>query len=758
MWNAEFGIDEAVLIGRFSEGDIMQAFLHAALRRFALATLATLSIAGFAGCGEVPLVDGQVDQPDPPTLPSDVDDDPNDEPDDVVVEPSEPPITNQAPIANAGDDFTLFEGALVSLDGSGSSDPDGDELGYDWQLTSANATVVLNDSDQAVASFVAPAVDVDTTLIFTLTVSDGTLISTDEVEVLVLARIEAAGTGPIADAGEDQTVDGGVNVALDGRDSTGDAGKTLSYEWTQVEGPAVILSQVNSNQATFVAPTVTGNDATLVFELIVTQEGLLSADEVTILVRAVAAPPPAPAPAPPTTTPPTGTDNCPSDPNKTEPGVCGCGVPDADSDGDGAMNCVDGCPNDPAKTTAGVCGCGVADTDSDGDGTRNCQDGCPNDPAKISAGVCGCGVPDTDTDGDGTRNCIDGCPNDPAKIAAGVCGCGVSEANRDGDSAPDCVDGCPDDPTKTNAADCPNPALTRDTDWNLYMLRLVNRARRDPAGEAARIGSSVVDNSVAVQPLAYDLLVGTAAKNHNDWMHNNFGSIPSGRTPDTFSHYETLDGLSTGTPATSSIGFTGAGAGARLTNAGYAWGTYGENIQTNYASFDLPVHQARIDASHRGWWESAGHRSNMLYSSFTAFGFHIESRTFTPPRGGLNAPFDNLMFATQEFGRPQQAPRTYLLGLIYRDLDNNNVWTPRQVGDALREGLSGASFEVYTANTSTRITTGTTLGNGAITVRVADGVYDVVLVHPLFSGGQFMIQDVTVAGSNVDMGDFRLVP
>jgi hypothetical protein len=261
-----------------------------------------------------------------------------------------------------------------------------------------------------------------------------------------------------------------------------------------------------------------------------------------------------------------------------------------------------------------------------------------------------------------------------------------------------------------------------------------------------------------VQPLAYDLLVGEAAINHNDWMHDNFGSIPSGRTPDTFSHFETLDGLSTGTPATSTTGYTGKGVGARLAVVGYAWGNDGETIQTNDATFDLPIHQARIDASHRGWWESAGHRSNMLYSSFTAFGFHIESRTFTPPRGGLSAPFDNLMFATQDFGRPQIAPRTYLLGLIYRDVDNNNAWTPRQVGDPLREGMAGVAFEVYTANTSTRITTGTTLGNGGLSVRVADGTYDLVLLHPSFSGGQFVIQDVVVAGSNVDVGDFRLAP
>jgi len=43
-------------------------------------------------------------------------------------------------------------------------------------------------------------------------------------------------------------------------------------------------------------------------------------------------------------------DLCPGDPNKTEPGICGCGVADTDSDGDGTADCNDGCPNDPNKT------------------------------------------------------------------------------------------------------------------------------------------------------------------------------------------------------------------------------------------------------------------------------------------------------------------------------------------------------------------------------------------------------------------------
>ncbi|HEV8113894.1 MAG TPA: S8 family serine peptidase [Planctomycetota bacterium] len=147
-------------------------------------------------------------------------------------------------------------------------------------------------------------------------------------------------------------------------------------------------------------------------------------------------------------------DGCPSDPLKTAPGQCGCGVPDTDTDGDGTANCHDGCPNDPLKIAPGQCGCGVLDTDTDGDGTADCIDGCPNDPLKTAPGQCGCGTPDTDSDGDGTANCHDGCPNDPNKIDPGICGCGVPDTDSDGDGTPNCLDGCPNDPLKIDPGIC----------------------------------------------------------------------------------------------------------------------------------------------------------------------------------------------------------------------------------------------------------------------------------------------------------------
>jgi hypothetical protein len=47
-------------------------------------------------------------------------------------------------------------------------------------------------------------------------------------------------------------------------------------------------------------------------------------------------------------------------------------VPDTDTDGDGVADCNDECKYEPNKTNPGQCGCDTPDTDSDGDGTPDC--------------------------------------------------------------------------------------------------------------------------------------------------------------------------------------------------------------------------------------------------------------------------------------------------------------------------------------------------------------------------------------------------
>jgi len=83
-----------------------------------------------------------------------------------------------------------------------------------------------------------------------------------------------------------------------------------------------------------------------------------------------------------------------------------------DTDGDGFLDSNEDCPIDPNKTDPGQCGCGVIDTDADGDSVADCNDICSDDPLKVDPQACGCGFADADSDTDGVPDCTDVCPGD----------------------------------------------------------------------------------------------------------------------------------------------------------------------------------------------------------------------------------------------------------------------------------------------------------------------------------------------------------
>jgi hypothetical protein len=324
--------------------------------------------------------------------------------DDLIISVQE---QNEAPTADAGQDQTVDEGASVSLDASGSSDPDGSIETYSWSQT-GGPTVSLSDDTTVQPTFTAPDVGSETTLTFEVAVSDGngntdtdtatvtvkpistqpsvsltqsatspTTVSPGEnvsaevtidysgvnspgINVTIPAgwtvvshtddggtygpphpawtwlegdsdgvsgshtvtytvqvpsdategtyTISASGAGvnpadssfvtsadaltitaaeqeaPTANAGSDQTVDEGTTVSLDASGSSDSDGDSLSYSWTQTDGPSVTLSDATSAMPTFTAPEV-DSETTLTFEVEVTDDtGATDTDTVTVTV------------------------------------------------------------------------------------------------------------------------------------------------------------------------------------------------------------------------------------------------------------------------------------------------------------------------------------------------------------------------------------------------------------------------------------------------------------------------------------------
>ncbi|WP_078086078.1 glycosyl hydrolase family 18 protein [Microbulbifer mangrovi] len=204
-------------------------------------------------------------------------------------------LGNRTPTARAGGDLSVDSGASVTLDGSNSSDLDNDPLTYSWSQVSGT-NVSLQSATSASASFSAPSVTADETLVFELTVTDDSNASdTDQVSVTVLA--EQPNRAPSADAGADQMVVTPATVALSGSASSDPDGDALTYSWSQTSGAAVTLSDSSAASPTFSAAQVSAEEE-LVFALTVSDGSLSDTDQVSVFLLAENNPPQVSLPGP----------------------------------------------------------------------------------------------------------------------------------------------------------------------------------------------------------------------------------------------------------------------------------------------------------------------------------------------------------------------------------------------------------------------------------------------------------------------------
>ncbi len=248
------------------------------------------------------------------------------------------------------------------------------------------------------------------------------------------------------------------------------------------------------------------------------------------------------------------------------------------------------------------------------------------------------------------------------------------------------------------------------TAQEVYVLELVNRARFDPAAEAARYGIGLNDgisgstiSAARKSPLAPNLLLTDSARTHSQWMLD----------VDTFSH----TGANNSTP------------GDRMAAAGYVftgqWAN-GENIAqagTTASSIDLTEYAAR---HHEGLFKSPGHRQNILSTNFRELGIGQKQGYFL--NNGTNYLSSML---TQNFART--GSNYFITGVIYNDLNGNEFYN---VG----EGISGATVRVNGTAYSAFAT-------GAYSIPVSNGNYDLVISADSL---QFdTVYNVQVSGGNV---------
>jgi len=133
---------------------------------------------------------------------------------------------SQPPVAATGGPYDGTEGVLLGFNGSGSDDPDGDIVQYDWNFGDGNTAI---DGGLTPSNTYAASGEYTVTLTVT---DDDSETGTD----FTTATIGAGNQPPTADAGPPVIGTSGVAVEFDGSDSDDPEGAIASYDWDFGDG------------------------------------------------------------------------------------------------------------------------------------------------------------------------------------------------------------------------------------------------------------------------------------------------------------------------------------------------------------------------------------------------------------------------------------------------------------------------------------------------------------------------------------------
>ncbi len=192
-----------------------------------------------------------------------------------------------------------------------------------------------------------------------------------------------------------------------------------------------------------------------------------------------------------------------------------------------------------------------------------------------------------------------------------------------------------------------------------YAIELLNRARLDPTGEAARYGLGLNEGLAAgtisaapKQVLAPYEILGVSASRHSQWMLEN----------DIFSH----------------TGENNSQPDQRMSAAGYEFSggwSWGENLALASLNQGRTFNNV-IDTHHQGLMESPLHRVNIMRDSFREIGYSQKVGSYDGYTTSV---------ATENFAHRDD--RVYVTGVAYNDRDKDKFYSQG-------EGESGIRFAI----------------------------------------------------------------
>ena len=202
------------------------------------------------------------------------------------------PVANRAPEAGPTSQQTVQSGTTVTLDGSGSSDPDGDSLTYSWAQRNPTAAnrIIFNTTDEVTTTFIVPNTTGRLNIDFKVTDPGGL----EGFALMTIVIGNATNAVPVVNAGGAQTVIENTTVTLAGSATDSDGvDSALNYQWAQIGGtPTVVLTNADMATATFTAPNGLTNDAMLTFSLTATDTGGISGIATLVITVTAADEPP----------------------------------------------------------------------------------------------------------------------------------------------------------------------------------------------------------------------------------------------------------------------------------------------------------------------------------------------------------------------------------------------------------------------------------------------------------------------------------